>query len=122
MAIPVSNRDLLEETAYAMELLGYYSMMESQFGKDSVTAAFYETSLKMQSVDTDDDSRMLDLITSNRIYDLGGAFNWGGNLIGLYSSNLYRGSNTLASTWDANLSGIKIALEATIEDWKASIN
>ncbi len=122
MAIPVSNRDLLEETAYTMELLGYYSMMESQFGKDSVTAAFYETSLKMQSVDDDDDSRMLDLITSSRIYDLGGAFNWGGNLIGIYSSNLYGGANTLASTWDANLDGIKIALEKTIEDWKASIN
>lgn len=122
MAIPVSNRDFLEETTYAMELMGYYSMMESQFGKDSVTAAFYETSLKMQSVDTDDDSRMLDLITSNRIYDLGGAFNWGGNLIGLYSSNLYKGANTLASTWDANLDGVKIELQKTIDAWKSSIN
>ncbi len=122
MAIPVSNRDLLEETAYAMELLGYYSMMESQFGKDSVTAAFYETSLKMQSVDEDDDSRMLDLITGSRIYDLGGAFNWGGNLIGLYSSNLYKGANTLASTWDSNLSAVQSELQKTIDAYQNSAN
>ncbi len=121
LAIPVCNQKNLEATAYAMELLGYYSTPESQFGKDSVTSAFYETSLKLQSVTDDNDSRMLDLITSNRIYDLGGAFNWGGNLIGLYSSNLYRGSNTLVSTWEADYSKIEQAMLDTLDAYENSI-
>ena len=124
LAIPVSviDEDLLEATAYAMELLGYYSMKESQFGADSVTAAFYDTSMKFQAVTDDNDARMLDLITSSRIYDLGGAFDWNGKMIGLYSSNLYAGANTLASSWDANLPGVEAAMQASIEAFNNSIN
>lgn len=124
LAIPVCvvDQDQLEATAYAMELLGYYSMKESQFGEDSVTAAFYDTSMKLQSVVDDNDSKMLDLITSSRIYDLGGAFDWNGKMIGLYSSNLYAGANTLASSWESNLSGVQIAMQQTIEAFENSIN
>jgi hypothetical protein len=86
-----------------------------------VTTAFYETSLKLQSVTDDNDSRMLDLITSSRIYDLGGAFNWGG-IIGLYSSNLYRGSNTLVSTWEQDYSKIEQAMLDTIDAYQNSVN
>ncbi len=124
LAIPVcvTDDEQLEATAYAMELLGYYSMKESQFGEDSVTAAFYDTSMKLQSVTDDNDSRMLDLITSSRIYDLGGAFNWGGNLIGLYSSNLYAKENTIVSRWESALPGAEIAMQETIEAFENSIN
>ncbi|MBE6579620.1 MAG: hypothetical protein E7651_07420 [Ruminococcaceae bacterium] len=124
MAIPVCvvEEEQLEATAYAMELLGYYSMKESLFGEDSVTAAFYDTSMKLQATVDDNDSRMLDLITSHRIYDLGGAFDWNGKMIGLYSSNLYAGANTLASTWDANLPGVEAAMQETIEAFQNSIN
>ena len=122
LAIPVCNQKNLEATAYAMELLGYYSSPESQFGNDSVTNAFYETSLKLQSVTDDNDSRMIDLCSNSRIYDLGGAFNWGGNLIGLYSFNLYRGSNTLVSTWEAELSAVQLAMQDTIDAYQNSIN
>lgn len=121
LAIPVSNVEDLEATAYALELLGYYSMPESQMGKDSVIYAFYEETLKYQSVADDNDSRMLDLISSNRIYDIGGAFNWGDKLIGIYSFNLYRGSNTLVSTWEAELPAVKAALEKTLEAYASSI-
>ncbi|MBQ3004184.1 MAG: hypothetical protein IJB88_05805 [Clostridia bacterium] len=121
LALPVSNQKNLEATAYALELLGYYSTRESNFGKNCVTDAFYETSLKLQSVTDDNDSRMLDLITSSRIYDLGGAFNWGG-LIGLYSSNLYRGSNTLVSTWEADFSKIEQAMLDTLDAYQNSVS
>lgn len=121
LAIPVCNQKNLEATAYAMELLGYYSSPESQFGTKSVTNAFYETSLKLQSVTDDNDSRMIDLVSNSRIYDLGGAFNWGGSLIGLYSFNLYRGSNTLVSTWEADFSKIQQAMLDTIEAYENSI-
>ena len=97
-------------------------MKESQFGADSVTAAFYDTSMKFQAVTDDNDARMLDLITSSRIYDLGGAFDWNGKMIGLYSSNLYKEANTLASTWEANLPGVEAAMQASIEAFNNSIN
>ena len=122
LAIPVCNQANLEATAYTMELLGYYSSPESPFGTQSVTNAFYETSLKLQSVTDDNDSRMIDLISNSRIYDLGGAFNWGGNLIGLYSFNLYRGSNTLVSTWEAELPQVQQAMLDTIDAYQNSIN
>ena len=124
MAIPVCvvEEEQLEATAYAMELLGYYSMKESPFGIDSVTAAFYDTSMKLQATVDDNDSRMLDLITSNRIYDLGGAFDWNSKMIGLYSTNLYAGANTLASSWEANLPGVEAAMQETIEAFQNSIN
>ena len=122
LAIPVSNNENLEATAYAMELMGYYSMPECQLGKDSVIYAFYEDTLKYQSITDDNDARMLDLISNSRIYDIGGAFNWGQNLIGIYSFNLYRGSNTLASTWEAELPAVQAALEATLKAYEESIN
>ena len=124
LSIPVCviDEEELEATAYAMELLGYYSMIESPFGEDSVTYAWYDNSMKLQSVVDDNDSKMLDLITSSRIYDLGGAFDWNGKLIGLYSSNLYADANTLSSTWEANLPGVEAAMQATIDAFNNSIN
>lgn len=124
LAIPVCvvDEEQLEMTAYAMELLGYYSMKESPFGADSVTAAFYDTSMKFQAITDDNDARMLDLITSNRIYDLGGAFDWNSKMIGLYSTNLYANANTLASSWEANLPGVEAAMQQTIEAFNNSIN
>ena len=124
LAIPVCvvDEDQLEMTAYAMELLGYYSMKESPFGIDSVTYAFYDTSMKLQATTDDNDSRMLDLITSSRIYDLGGAFNWNGSMIGLYSSNLYAESNTLSSRWESALPGVEMAMQQTIDAFNNSIN
>jgi hypothetical protein len=121
LAIPVSNVENLEATVYALELLGYYSMPESQMGEDSVVYSFYEDTLKYQSIADDNDARMLDLISNSRIYDIGGAFNWGGNLIGIYSFNLYRGSNTLVSTWESELAAVQAELEATLEAYANSI-
>lgn len=124
LAIPVTNNKNLEATCYAMELLGYYSSPDSQFGDGSVTTSFYETTLKLQSVTDDNDSRMLDLITNSRIYDLGGAFDWGGNgiLIGIYSKNLYAGANTLASNWDSVRGAVELAMNDTIDAYQNSIN
>lgn len=122
LGIPITVSDNLEATCYLMELLGYYSSSDSRFGSNSVTSAFYETTLKLQSVTQDDDSRMIDLITSRRIYDLGGIFNWGGQLIGIYSSCLYANGNHLASKLDSIYSAVETAMNETIEAYKNSIN
>lgn len=122
LGIPITVSDNLEATCYLMELLGYYSSVDSRFGSNSVTSAFYETTLKLQSVTQDDDSRMIDLITSSRIYDLGGIFDWGGKLIGIYSSCLYANQNKLVSNWDAARVAVETAMNETIEAYQNSIN
>ncbi len=121
LGIPVTNSDHLEASCYLMELLGYYSGSDSMFGSDSVNHAFYETTLKLQSVTDDRDSEMLDLIRNSRIYDLGGIFNWGGRLIGVYSSCIYRNSNTLISDWDAMKVQTETAMQDTIEAYQSSV-
>lgn len=121
VGIPVDNIENLEATCYLMELLGYYSSASSSFGKDSVTSAFYETTMKLQSVETDDDSEMMDLVKKSRIYDIGGIFDWGGNLIGVFSKNMYDKSNKLASTWNSIQISVEQAMNDTIEAYRKSI-
>lgn len=121
LGIPVTNSANLEATAYLMELLGYYSGSDSQFGTDSVNYAFYETTLKLQSVTDDRDSEMLDLIRNSRIYDLGGIFNWGGDLIGIYSFCLYRKVNNMVSTWEGIKEKTELAMQDTIEAYRESV-
>ncbi len=122
MGIPVTNTENLNATCYLMELLGYYSSSDSLFGTNSVTTAFYETTLKLQSVTDDDDSYMLDLVSNSRIYDLGGIFDWGGQLIGVYSYLLYQNSNDLVSKWDGIRIAVETAMQETIDAYKSSIN
>lgn len=116
LGIPTSNINNLEATCYALEAMAYYAKYPSA-GK-SVTESFYETTLKLQAVASDDDARMLDLIFDNRLYDLGGIYNWGGNLIGVYSVVLRSGSNNLVSYWDSIKGGCQASMEETIEDYR----
>ena len=122
LGIPINVRERqLEATCYMLELLGYYSGTDSRFGANSVSASFYETTLKLQSVTGDEDSRMIDLITGSRIYDIGGIFDWGGKLIGIYSSCLYKNQNQLVSDWDAVHVAVENAMEETIQAYQNSI-
>lgn len=113
IGIPSSNGDNLEATAYLIELLGYYGQ--------GVKDAYYEKTLKLQAVEEDADAEMLDLIFNTRLYDLGAIFNWGGNLIGIYSSVMRSGSNTLISSFEALETAAQAAMDQTIQDYKNSI-
>lgn len=114
IAIPSVNRENLEATCYALEALAYYSHSPST-GK-SLREAYYETSLKLQAVESDDDARMLDIIFSNRIYDLGGIYNWG-NLIGVYSHCL-RNNVGLASYWESIQGTVETAMDETLQAYE----
>ena len=72
-------------------------------------------------MDEDADAEMLDLIFNTRLYDLGAIFNWGGNLIGIYSSVMRSGSNTLISSFEALETAAQTAMDQTIQDYKNSI-
>lgn len=115
ITIPSTNRENLEVTAYALEALAFYSKHPAS-GK-SIKEAYYETTLKLQAVESDDDARMLDIIFSNRIYDLGGIYNWGG-LIGVYSECLRNKGGNLASHWESIQSQVESDMEATIEAYE----
>lgn len=77
--------------------------------------------MKLQAVEEDADAEMLDLIFNNRLYDLGAIYNWGGNLIGIYSSVMRSGTNTLVSTFESQQTAAQTAMDQTIEDLKNSI-
>ena len=114
IAIPSVNRENLEATCYALEALAYYSHSPST-GK-SLREAYYETSLKLQAVESDDDARMLDIIFSNRIYDLGGIYNWG-DLIGVYSHCL-RNNVGLASYWESIQGKVETEMDETLQAYE----
>lgn len=58
---------------------------------------------------------MLDLIFSNRVYDIGYMYNWGGLVD---SINKLEIDGNIASTMDSNLSAAKAAMEETLEAYE----
>lgn len=112
LAVPTTNQEKLEATCYLLEALGYYSKYD--FG---VTKAYYETTLKLQGSDSENDEKMLDIVFNNRLYDIGGIYNWGGSLLGIYSAVMRSENNTLASSYEQIKSGAEVAMEKTIEEY-----
>ena len=110
IGIPSSNSARLEASCYLIELLGYYS--------DRVSQAYYEVTMKNQALHDDEDSEMLDYITSHRLYDLGALFNWGGRLIGIYSDVMRSGTNTLISSFEAIQDSAQNAMDDTLEAYR----
>ena len=119
LGIPSTNTENLEATAFFMNALGYYNTHPNA-GK-SVNDAYFETTLKLQATDTDEDAKMLDLIFDSKFYDLGSIFTWG-NLIGLYGSVINNdANNTLVSSWEAMESPGNTALHETVDQYKNSL-
>ncbi len=117
IGIPSSNVENTEETAFLLEALGYFS--------EDVTEAYYETTLKLQAIEDDDDAKMLDLIYNNRFYDIGAIYGWGGtnSIVGLYSNVIKNDSaNTLISSWEAIKSAVEEDMNATIEEYQNNLN
>lgn len=113
MAIPSFNNDpaTLEATACALEALGYYSRYSSG---ESVSHAYYETTLKSQAMPDEEDERMLDMVVSNRLYDIGTIYNWG-DIIQVWASIIRSGNNTLASQLDSVKTKAETAMQDTID-------
>ncbi|MBR4852512.1 MAG: extracellular solute-binding protein [Clostridia bacterium] len=114
ITIPSTNKENLDVTVYALEAMAYYSKNPAS-GK-SLKEAYYETVLKLQSVESDDDARMLDIVFGNRLYDLGGIYNWGG-LIGVYSHCL-RNNVGLASYWESIQGKVETEMDETLQAYE----
>ena len=74
--------------------------------------------MKNQALRDDEDSEMLDYITSHRLYDLGALFNWGGRLIGIYSEVMRSGTNTLISSFEGIQDSAQSAMDDTLEAYR----
>lgn len=111
LAIPSSvPTDRIPQIAFALQAMGFYNT--------EVIRAYYQTTLQLQAVQSDDDAEMLDIVYNNRFYDIGAVYNWGGKLIGLYGSVISNSSaNTLTSTWESMESAVTNAMEQAVEDY-----
>ena len=112
LAVPSNvGSERAKQIAFALDALGFYN--------SDVIRAYYQQTLQLQAVTTDDDADMLDIIYNNRFYDLGAIFGWGegGNsLINIYGSVIAdSASNTLISRWDAAESAVISAMNETLE-------
>ncbi len=111
IAIPVTvPEDRLEMVTFALQALGYYN--------DDVIYAYYDTTLQLQGVQSDDDAQMLDIIYDNRFYDIGIINEWG-KLTSLYGNCIANAStNTLVSSWEAMASQVEVDMEAAIKAYE----
>ncbi len=102
LAIPVTNKENLEATCYAMEALAYY-------GQRDMTSQFYENTLKDKRFDDTESWKMLDIIFKNRVFDLGSVFN--ADILGFYTGVLFSETNNHVQQIESKKSGFEIALE-----------
>ena len=111
LAIPVTvSEDRLEKVTFALQALGFYNA--------DVIRAYYQTTLQLQGVQSDDDAEMLDIVYNNRFYDIGIIYEWG-RLTSLYGTCIANSStNTLSSTWESMQSQVEIAMEAAVEAYE----
>ena len=83
--------------------------------------AYYETTLKLQATDSDEDARMLDVIFDSAFNGLGSIFTWG-TLSGLYGSVISNDAdNTLISSWQQIESAVTTAMENTLQQYRDSL-
>lgn len=110
LAIPSSvPQSRLSKIAFALQTLGFYNA--------DVIRAYYQTTLQLQAVQSDDDAEMLDIVYNNRFYDIGAIYEWG-SLVNLYGSVIANSSaNTLASSWEAMETAVKTAMEQAVADY-----
>lgn len=115
IGIPVSNTDHKEATCVLLQALGFHSK--------GVTEAYYQQTLQLQALTDNNDAEMLDLIYSNRFYDIGAMFEWGNSaLINFYGSLINNASaNEIVSRWDSISTAVETDMQATIDAFESSL-
>ena len=116
LAVASTNVENVEATCYLLELLGYYGK-HTPF--KSINDAYYETTLKLQAVESDDDAEMLDIVFGNRIYDIYTMMPWGSSptLGQIYGQVLTAGSNTTVSLLESKRQEIETDIQNTLNEF-----
>lgn len=97
----------LDEVAFALQALGFYNA--------DVIRAYYQTTLQLQAVQSDDDAEMLDIVYNNRFYDIGAIYEWD-KLVNLYGNVISNSAaNTLVSTWESMEDAVETAMKQAVD-------
>ncbi len=104
-AVPITNMSL-DMTGHVMDAMGYY-------GQKLVTPAYIETTVLDKALRDDDSAEMVNLILSNRVYDLAEFYDWGG-VFTMFSSFSTAPNKQFASSFASSEKKIIAAIEKTI--------
>ena len=110
-SIPTTNNEKLDATCYLLEAMGYY-------GQEMCTYEYYDKTLKLKKMDDPGDERMLDLLFSNRTFDLGAVYDWAGPTAGMlqfYTSMIGKNSSEIISEYESKRDSFQNAINATID-------
>ena len=109
--VPVTNTKY-EMTGDVLEAMGFY-------GQQYITPAFIDTTVNDKALRDEDSSRMLEIIFSNRVYDLAVFYDWGG--VNTMFSNLV-GNKNGASKFTSTYASIEKKAAKAIEKTVAELN
>ncbi len=107
--IPIANEDP-QTLALVLEAMAAAS-------KNTVRFSYYEILLKSRKIQDYESEKMLDIIFSNRVYDLADIYNWG-NIRSLITDTVVGGTNNFTSKWDSLNRSITTQMEKTIDFFK----
>ena len=106
VSVPITVSDP-ERTGQILEDLTY----ESRY---ILLPAYYDMNLKTKFARDEESSAMIDIILTNRLYDLGEIYGWGS--VVNYFNDLAQGKNTsLATYWEKNEAKIESAMRKTMD-------
>jgi hypothetical protein len=108
-AIPVSCEDP-QTLALVLEAMAAAS-------QNTVRYNYYEVLLKSRKIKDDESEKMLDIIFSNRVYDLADIYNWG-SIRNLIVDTVTSGTNNFTSKWESISGSIQTQMENTIDFFK----
>lgn len=109
VTIPV-DCDKPEDVALVLENMAFYS-------QDTLTRAYYDITLKGRDLADEESEKMLDLIFSSRVYDLGYIYNFGG--LGMLIQNM---NDTNSSDFVGRYDAIIGKAQNDLEDLLASFD
>ncbi len=108
--VPITNTSL-EMTGHVMDAMGYY-------GQELITPAYIETTVLDKALRDDDSAEMVNLILSNRVYDLAEFYDWG-TIFTTFSQLATNTKAQFASQYAKIEKRVISAIEKTIEEIEA---
>lgn len=100
VSIPKSvNEDDIVMVNAIIEAMAYYAV-------DTLTEQYYEINLKTKGAKDEQSGPMIDMILSNRVYDLSYYYQWGNNAFGTLASCLLPGNTKAVSSHSKRFQGV----------------
>ena len=105
VSVPITVEDK-EKTGLILETLAY----ESRY---TLLPAYYYINLKTKFARDEESREMIDIILTNRLYDLGDIYYWGG-FVSFFEGLAQGKGDSLSTFWDKNGPKMETAMQKTI--------